>query len=170
MKAIFGLGNPGEKYEKTRHNVGFMFVDYLKDAWELDDFKENKKLKSLVCKDEDLLLIKPSTFMNLSGEAIVVVMNFYKLDLSDILVVYDDIDLELGNVKFLDKGGPGTHNGMKSIVELVGSQEFSRMRIGIENRHGVPIDLSDYVLGKFFDEELEVVENVFAELEKKLLE
>ena len=150
MKLIVGLGNPGKKYEKTRHNVGFMFVD--KFAKEIKvDFTLNKQLKSLIANTiiggEKVVLIKPQTFMNLSGEAVLAAKNYYKIDTEDILVIYDDLDLPTGKIRIRKNGSSGGHKGMKNIIELIKTQEIKRVRIGIMNNS--PIDTIDYVLGKF---------------------
>ena len=157
MKLILGLGNPGSKYDGTRHNVGFGFIDLLRSDLGLDEFKTKAKLKASVSEgninDEKLILAKPETFMNLSGEALVALKSFYKLDYADILVVYDDYDLPLSEIRYRDNGSAGTHNGMRSCIELLGSGDFPRLRIGINP--GFPVsDLSNYVLGRFTDVEL----------------
>lgn len=158
MKAIIGLGNPGEKYAKSRHNIGWMIVDEFADRVGAPKFKENKKFKALITEcanpkdaSEKILLVKPLTFMNLSGESVSLIKSFYKLGNKDIIAVYDDIDLPLGELRYRTSGGPGTHNGMKSIVEQIG-ENFPRIRFGIENRPEEfkgKIDLSDYVLNAF---------------------
>ena len=119
MKLVVGLGNVGDKYCFTRHNVGFMVVD----KWAIMNdvtFKEDKKLKCFIAKYksemEDIMLIKPTTFMNLSGEAVIAVINYYKIDISDVIIVYDDLSLELGKIRFRPSGSDGGHNGIKSII------------------------------------------------------
>src|SRR3989339_1054490 len=133
MKLIIGLGNPGVQYKGTRHNVGFAVLDLLADEFGFDEFVPKKKLKSYVSEGvvdgEKVVLIKPDTFMNNSGEAVVAAKNFYKTD--DFLVVYDDYDLPVGEIRYREKGSAGTHNGMRSCVELLGTEDFSRLRIGI---------------------------------------
>lgn len=150
MKLIVGLGNPGKKYEKTRHNVGFMFVDKLAKELKVD-FTLNKQLKSLIANSnlggEKVVLIKPQTFMNLSGEAVLAVANYYKVDVDDILVIYDDLDLPTGKIRIRKIGSSGGHKGMKNIIELIKTQEIKRVRIGIMNNS--QIDTIDFVLGKF---------------------
>src|SRR3989339_18358 len=164
MKLIVGLGNPGEEYVNTRHNVGFLVIDKFHEQNNCLDFALNKKFNGLMSKNtifkEEVFLIKPMTFMNLSGQTVSSMANFYKIDISkDLLVVYDDIDLGLGNIRFRENGSAGTHNGMKSIVQDLGNQNFYRLRIGIETRGGltsVKQDLHSYVLSKFRNEEKEI--------------
>lgn len=171
MKFLIGLGNPGEKYQNTRHNAGFLFLDYLAAQLGGEGFKVEKKFKSEICKVGDLLLVKPQTFMNLSGEALVALVNFYKCPLEDVLVIYDDVDLKLGDFRLRAKGSAGTHNGMKSIIACLGATEFPRLRIGIESRgEHAPAqqDLHSFVLENFREEELLELEKVFGEMMKEL--
>lgn len=158
MKLVVGLGNPGLKYDKTRHNVGFMFLDEIAKELKLE-FKLNKQLKSLIAYttifDEKIIFIKPQTFMNLSGEAVTSVMNYYKIDINDVLVIYDDLDLPTGKIRIRKNGSSGGHKGMNNIIELTKTQQIKRIRIGIMNNSN--IDTIDYVLGKFTtDEEIEI--------------
>lgn len=157
MKCIIGLGNIGKIYNNTRHNIGFMYIDYLVNKYNVKiDKKKTKYIYGeTVIKDDKVVFVKPTTYMNLSGEAIVEIINWYKLDLKDILVIYDDIDLPLGEVKYKEKGSAGTHNGMKNIVQNLSSEEFCRLRIGIENRENINIPLDIYVLSKLTKIELE---------------
>lgn len=157
MYIIAGLGNPGKKYENTRHNIGFITLDYLAER---HDIQINKiKHKALVgegrISGQKVLLVKPQTYMNLSGESLREVMDYYKVDIEDMIVIYDDIDLPAGTVRIRKKGSAGTHNGMRSIVQHLG-QDFPRIRMGIGNeRKG---DLADFVLGGFSKEDREVLE------------
>jgi PTH1 family peptidyl-tRNA hydrolase len=157
MYIIAGLGNPGKKYENTRHNIGFITLDFLAER---HDIKINKiKHKALVGEGriagQKVLLVKPQTYMNLSGESLREVMDYYKVDIEDMIVIYDDIDLDAGAVRIRKKGGPGTHNGMRSIVQHLGT-DFPRIRMGIgKDRKG---DLADFVLGGFSKEDREVLE------------
>lgn len=155
MKLIIGLGNYEEKYLFTRHNAGFMAVDFFVNA-NNESFKLDKKLKSYIAKfkfgGEDIVLIKPTTYMNLSGEALIAVMNFYKIDSKDILVIYDDIALDLGRVRFRNSGSDGGHNGIKSIIKHLGSSEFDRLKIGIGPQPNIPSEA--YVLQNFTNDEL----------------
>ena len=154
MLAIVGLGNPGEKYEHTRHNVGYDVISII--AAKLDT--PIKKLKfqgtigETIYKGEKLVLIKPQTYMNLSGLTVQEAMSWYKLEPKDVLILVDDIDLPFGQVRVRAKGGPGTHNGLRHIVQCTGSGDFPRVRVGM----GAPPpewDLADWVLSKFQTEE-----------------
>ena len=146
MKLIVGLGNIGEKYCFTRHNAGFMVLD----KWALDNnvsFKEDKKLKSFITKIDNNLLIKPTTYMNLSGEAVRAVIDYYKISKDDILIIYDDISLDLGKIRFRANGSDGGHNGIKSIIQHLGSKGFDRLKIGIGPQPNIPSE--NYVLQNF---------------------
>lgn len=157
MKIIVGLGNPGEKYFKTRHNVGFMVIDHF--SLQLEMGYAQKKFHSLFYKksvaQEELVLINPQTFMNLSGSAVKEVVDMYKVSLQDIMVVCDDLDLPLGKLRVRRSGGSGGHRGVESLIACLGSGDFSRLRVGI----GRPVagDASDYVLSRFSGEEYPVV-------------
>lgn len=155
MKLIAGLGNVGEKYLFTRHNAGFMAVDKIA----LDNniqFKEDKKLKCLLAKfklgNEDVILIKPTTFMNLSGEAVNAVMNYYKIDIKDVLIIYDDISLDLGRLRFRANGSDGGHNGIKSIIKHLNSKTFNRLKIGTGPQPPIPSET--FVLQNFSKEQM----------------
>lgn len=149
-KLLVGIGNPGEKYYYTRHNVGFLTVDAFINHFQ-QKFEKNLRLKSLITsffiEENKLVVIKPLTFMNFSGEAVLSVMNYFKINKSDILVISDDINLDLGSVRLKAKGSSGGHNGLKSIIEKLGSLDYPRLRIGI----GEPKSesLSEYVLNEF---------------------
>ena len=159
MFLIVGLGNPEEKYDNTRHNIGFEAIDYIAKKYNIDI--NRKKFKGEYgegfIENEKVILMKPTTYMNLSGECVREVINFYKLTNEDILVIYDDISLDLGKIRIRRKGSAGGHNGIKSIIAHVGSDEFSRIKIGVGQPKG---DLVNYVLGKFSKEEKEVLEEV----------
>lgn len=160
MKIIAGLGNPGDKYEKTRHNVGFMCVDILKKVFGFDEWKLNKKFNAEIAEgtyeNEKIVLVKPQTYMNASGEAVQKVVNFYNVPMTDLWIIYDDVDLPLGKIRVRADGAPGSHNGMKSVVELLGSQDFPRIRIGIESRGesaSKEQEIASFVLHPFLKEE-----------------
>lgn len=158
MYVIAGLGNPGKKYENTRHNMGFITVDQLAEK---HDIKVDKlKFKALVGEGriagQKVLLVKPQTYMNLSGESIREVMHFYKLEPENLIVIYDDIDIELGALRIRKFGSAGTHNGMKSVVYQLQSDRFPRIRIGIGSQKKG--DLVDFVIGGFSKEEVPVLE------------
>lgn len=157
MKLIAGLGNIGDKYCFTRHNAGFMVLDKLA----LDNnfsFREESKLKCFLAKSNDIIYIKPTTFMNLSGEAVRAVMDYYKIDVKDILIVYDDIALDLGRIRFRANGSDGGHNGIKSIIKHVRTKEFDRLKIGIGPQPNIPSE--NYVLQNFPKDQLETLKDV----------
>ena len=150
MKVIVGLGNPGSKYDKTKHNVGFEVIDSLADSYNINVTK--LKHKGFVgegnIKGEKVILLKPQTYMNLSGESLKELITFYKISVKDIIVVYDDISLPVGNLRIRLKGSAGGHNGIKNIIAHLGTDEFTRVKVGIgEKPNGW--DLADYVLSKF---------------------
>lgn len=158
MFLIAGLGNPGDKYKYTRHNVGFIAADYIAETFGIKLTKI--KFKSLcgegVISGEKVLIAKPSTFMNNSGEAIAEIARYYKIPVNRIIIIYDDISLDVGKVRIRPSGSDGGHNGMKSIIYHLGSDAFPRIRIGI----GAPdIPLIDYVLGNFSKEDGVAVTN-----------
>ncbi len=152
---IAGLGNPGKDYEKTRHNMGFMTVDILEEKTGIKCTKlKHKALYGTgTYKGNKLMLVKPQTYMNLSGDSLGEIMRYYKVPIENLIVIYDDIDLEQGTLRIRKKGGPGTHNGMKSIVQQLGSGDFPRIRVGIGDRRKG--DLKDYVIGNLGKAEAE---------------
>lgn len=157
MKIIIGLGNIGEKYCFTRHNIGFTVLD----KWALEDgfsFKEDKKLKCFLVKYNDIIFVKPTTYMNLSGEALRAVMDYYKIDVKDVLVVYDDISLDLGKIRFRANGSDGGHNGIKSIIQHVGTKNFDRLKVGIGPQPNIPSE--NYVLGNFSKEQQVILKEI----------
>lgn len=162
MYIIVGLGNPTSKYEGTRHNVGFSVIDRLADAHHIS--VDTVKFKGLIGKgligSEKVVLVKPCTFMNLSGECVQEVMNFYKPDISELIVVYDDINLPLGQLRIRGKGSAGGHNGMKNIILHCNSQDFPRVRVGIGEKNPKQ-DLVSHVLGHFQGEEKAVMDKAF---------
>lgn len=153
---IVGLGNPGAQYENTRHNAGFMTVDTLAAKYKFDIKK--LKFKSLtgdvVIAGKRCLVMKPSTFINNSGEAVVEAMNFYKIPIENVIVCYDDISLEPGKLRIRRKGSDGGHNGIKSIIYLTGSQDFPRIKIGVGAKPSKDYDLANWVLGNFPSEDI----------------
>ncbi len=152
MKLIVGLGNPGKEYENTRHNVGFYILDHFLDT---NDWKE--KFKALYHEEringEKVLFIKPLTFMNLSGDAVVQFVNYYDIEIDDILVIHDDMDIDFGKYKIKKDSSDGGHNGIKSIISRLGTQNFARLKVGLS--HDKSMDTKDYVLGKFSKDDLE---------------
>jgi PTH1 family peptidyl-tRNA hydrolase len=177
MKIIIGLGNPGKKYKKTRHNAGFMMIDKLKESYGFPDLEFNKKFDAEVSKgnigDKEVLLVKPQTFMNNSGQSVRSLLDFYKITADDILVVHDDLDIALGKYKVAVDSSSAGHNGVQDIFEKLGTQKIARIRIGIgQEKDGAPvcrIDASDYVLQKFPPQDLEKLEkmtgNILQEME-----
>ena len=156
MYLIVGLGNPEKDYGGTRHNMGFNTINKLAKQYEIEVTKN--KFKSLygmgMIEGEKVILLKPQTFMNLSGESIKEIIQFYKIEIDQLIVIYDDIDIEPGMIKIRKAGGPGTHNGMKSVVKELDTQNFKRIRVGIgmpENKE----NLIEYVIGAISDEDKE---------------
>lgn len=162
MFIIAGLGNPGLKYENTRHNVGFITVDMLAERYHISISEKAHKalIGKGVIEGQRVILVKPQTYMNLSGESIRSVMDFYKTDPSELIVVYDDISLEPGAIRVRKKGSAGGHNGMKNIIQHLGTQEFPRVRIGVGEKPPY-MDLADYVLGRFTGEEQPLMAQAF---------
>ncbi|ABV33021.1 MULTISPECIES: aminoacyl-tRNA hydrolase [Pseudothermotoga] len=157
MKVIVGLGNPGPRYAFNRHNVGFMFVDRFKEFKKCSTWQHRDRYTFSQCKD--IFLVKPNTFMNLSGIAVIKCQRDFHVTTTDIIVVYDDVDLPCGRLRIKAQGGSGGHRGLQSIIDYIGTNEFVRLRIGIgpkpEN-----IDLADYVLEDFTEEELRLIDKV----------
>ena len=162
MKLVVGLGNPGKEYEKTRHNIGYMFLDYITNNAK---FSINRKFNAMeymtTIDNECIMFIKPLTFMNLSGEAVRKYANFYKIIPENILVIQDDLDMDLGKYKLLFNRGDGGHNGIKNIILNLKSKQFLRLKIGISKTNG---DTKDYVLGKLNNKECDILATVFEKL------
>lgn len=157
MKVIAGLGNPGKKYENTRHNMGFLVLDRLSEKCGI---KINRiKHKALVgdgrIAGEKVMLVKPQTYMNLSGESIREVVNYYNVPVEDLIVIYDDMDLEPGALRIRKKGSAGSHNGMKNIVYLLQDDNFPRMRVGIGKNNG--LDWKDFVMGSVGEADMKAI-------------
>lgn len=169
MYLIVGLGNPGSEYQRTRHNAGFMMVEKLAGKRE---FSLDKKWEAETMKEADWLLVKPQTFMNESGRTVRKIMDFYKIGVPDLVVVHDDLDLAFGEYKIQMEKGPKVHNGLKSIEQYLGRNDFWRVRIGIDNRQpGVSYGTgADYVLSRFSNEEIKELDKVFDEAIKELAE
>lgn len=173
MKVIIGLGNPGNKYLTTRHNIGFLFLDWLAQTkFDTNNFQNSKKLHAetleLELNGEKLLLAKPTTFMNLSGDSFSKIKNFYKLEDKDFIIVYDDIDIDFGTSRFKEKGSAGTHNGMRSILQHAEDQNVPRLRLGVNNSIRQHQELSDFVLSNFSKDELKSLSKIFEESFQKL--
>jgi PTH1 family peptidyl-tRNA hydrolase len=160
IKAIIGLGNPGQKYKDTRHNVGFMVADAVAKAIKCDKkYKEKDFSHIYECPDYDVIVAKPQTFMNLSGNAVLNILEDYNLKPQEILVVYDDLDLPLGSIRLRIKGSSGGHNGIKSIIDMIKTEEFPRLKIGI-GRPERKEEVSNYVLSPFTKDERIILDRV----------
>ncbi|MDO8497862.1 MAG: aminoacyl-tRNA hydrolase [bacterium] len=181
MKVIVGLGNPGKKYKDTRHNVGFMFLDHLVETFGLSDvktanseWKSDKYLLSEIYKtkfdNEDLFFAKPQTFMNKSGQAVKKLVTNYKLRVtSDLIVIHDDLDISLGKFKIQKGVGPKLHNGISSIEQHLRTQDFVRVRIGVDARTpDRPVSGETYVLENFLPEEKKIIADVFQRILDRL--
>lgn len=171
MYLIVGLGNPEEDYSNTRHNMGFNTINKLAKQYEIKINK--KKFKGLygtgIIENEKVILLKPQTYMNLSGESIKEAIDFYKIDNKKIIIIYDDIDLKKGTVKIRKTGGPGTHNGMKSVIQNIKTKEFARIRVGIgmpDNKN----DLINYVIGAIPEEEKEILDIATTKAKEAIIE
>lgn len=181
MKIVVGLGNPGKEYQDTRHNTGFVFVEKLaknktfSNIGEESVFKNDKKNKAETLKikrnGREILFVKPQTFMNNSGQAVVNIVNYYKLVAEDIIIVFDDKDLPLGQVRIRDEGGSAGHKGLQSVIDSLGTNKFTRIRIGIGQNRGNQneidennnlIETDDYVLSQFSKREIMRIDKVIA--------
>ncbi len=154
MNLIVGLGNPEPEYSKTRHNMGFDVINKIakKNDIELNRTKFNAIYGTGIINKEKVILVKPQTFMNSSGDSVIEFVNFYKIPLENIIIIYDDMDTEKAKIRIRAKGGPGSHNGMKSIVSRLNSENFARIRVGV-GRPTNDFDRINYVIGKIEDEE-----------------
>ncbi|MCA9364282.1 MAG: aminoacyl-tRNA hydrolase [Candidatus Moranbacteria bacterium] len=178
MYIIFGLGNPGTKYKHTRHNTGFLFLDWwTKKNGDAPEFTTNKKtlgkekqLDQQAGIDETITLVKPQTFMNTSGDCVIRTLNFYKESKEKIIIIHDDVDILIGTYKIATNSRAAGHNGVQSIIDRLGSQEFLRLRIGTrpENKENELITRS-FVLGQITSEEEETITNLFPQIHKEIL-
>ena len=158
MKLIVGLGNPGKEYNNTRHNAGFMAIDFYATKNNLNfKSKFNGLYAETIINNEKVLFLKPQTFMNLSGECIIKYINYFNIDIKDILIIYDDVDFEVGTFKIKPSGSSAGHNGVKNIIKNIKTENFNRIRIGITKNN---IPLIDYVLGKFSKEDIEKINDM----------
>ena len=159
IRLIIGLGNPGKQYEKTRHNAGFMVIDAIADTFSISISKKkfNAEFGRGSIKGVEAVLAKPQAFMNISGPPVQKLAAYFKISIQDILVIHDDIDLNLGRIKIKEKGGGGGHNGIKSLINALNGDSFSRLRIGI-GRPGEHTEVIDHVLGRFTLRESEVMD------------
>jgi len=156
---IIGLGNPGEKYNKTRHNIGFEIIDQIKETNNFPNFKLSKKFKALISEKDKVILVKPQTFMNLSGQSVKAIASFYKT--KDLIVIHDDIDLTIGKIRISKNRGSAGHKGVESIIKEIG-KDFTRIRIGVQPKTGKPINTESFVLKKFKKQELEEIKKSLA--------
>ncbi|MBU4421695.1 aminoacyl-tRNA hydrolase [Candidatus Parcubacteria bacterium] len=165
-KLLVGLGNPGRKYEKTRHNAGFLAVDFLRKKLDAPAFKLNKKLKAEISETksgkEKIILAKPTTFMNNSGEALASVAKFYKIKTENIIVFHDDMDIAFGDVREVFARGSAGHNGVQSIIDILGTKDFNRVRIGVGRPEKTPPE--SYVLQKFKPKEIEEIKEAIKKI------
>ncbi len=161
LKLIVGLGNPGKKYEHTRHNIGFKVIDELEQR--LQSPLNQSKFKGLFTMihhhEEKIILLKPLTYMNVTGECVRPLMDYYHISIENLLVIYDDLDLPVGKIRLRKKGSAGGHNGVKSLIKHLGSSQFKRIRIGID-RPPVDMAVEKYVLGKFSRDEKVMIDQV----------
>ena len=159
MYIIVGLGNPEEEYSNTRHNMGFDTINKIAQKYGIKFSKTNFKgiYGTGIIEGEKVILLKPQTYMNLSGESIKEVIDFYKVSTENLIIIYDDIDIEPGIIKLRKTGGPGTHNGMKSVINKIGTEKFPRVRIGI-GKPEYKGDLINYVIGKIPNEDKKILE------------
>ncbi len=170
MKLLVGLGNPGAKYHDTRHNFGFALLDVLATSRRLSFAAESKfKGELAVLPDAThgkIFFLKPATFMNLSGESVAAVCQFYKIDTLDVLAIYDEIDLPLGTIRFARDGSAAGHNGVKSLIQHLGSENFMRLKLGVGRPKHPGLEVADYVLQKFASDEKNTVVTVLDLAEK----
>lgn len=159
-KLIIGLGNPGKEYNNTRHNIGFDLLDYIYNG----DYKEkfNAKYSEVIVDNYKIILVKPLSYMNLSGKVVKDFIKYYDVDINDVLVIQDDLDMELGKIKFVYNSSNGGHNGIKDIINCLGTKEFLRLKIGISKNNNV--DTRDFVLGKFSKKEEEIINESYSKL------
>lgn len=167
MKLVVGLGNPGKKYENNRHNAGFVIIEKLKEYFEFPDFEFFKKFEAEISEGningEKIILVKPQTFMNNSGESVQKITGFYKLSPENIIVIHDDLDIDFGIAKISNDSGAAGHNGVQDIIDKLGTKNFKRIRIGIEGEEKrksrkIPGDV--FVLQDFSEEELKAIEKL----------
>ncbi|NCC70464.1 aminoacyl-tRNA hydrolase [bacterium] len=174
MKAIIGLGNPEIKYNKTRHNIGFFILDnfFENNSEYFTVFKEDKKIKALISEGslnkEKVILLKPLTYMNNSGESVFLLKKYFNLNNNDILVIQDDKDLEFPKIRLKNNSGSGGHNGIKSIIEKISGKDFRRIKIGIKNDNISKMDTSNFVLSKFSENELSILNENMSEILKNI--
>jgi len=175
MKLIIGLGNPGKNHAATRHNAGFLCIDFLQKTWNFGTFRTDQKMSAEISEGsvgkEKILLVKPETFMNASGTAVSQLVHFYKLAPEDIMVIHDDLDIASGTYKVTSSSRAAGHNGVSDVIEKLGTQDFSRIRLGIGRPAtvaGVCMPSHDFVLQNFSPEELTTLSNLFPTVKEEL--
>ena len=173
MKLIIGLGNQGEEYQKTRHNTGFLAVNKIADNFQfpISNFnsKFNAEISQGMINNEKVILVKPQTFMNNSGQAVKAILDYYKINPEDIIVIHDDLDIPLGEFKISKNKNSGGHKGVQSIIDCLGTKDFTRIRIGIDAERNKKIPTEKFVLEKFNEEEMREIERVIEEVKKRTL-
>lgn len=176
MKLIIGLGNPGKNHEHTRHNAGFLCLDYLQKEWSCDMFQADKKMSAEISEGQvgkhKVLLVKPMTFMNASGTTVSQLVHFYKLQPEDIVVIHDDLDIAPGTFKQTNSSRAAGHNGVSDVIEKLGTQDFTRIRLGIGRPatvSGACMPSHDFVLQNFGEEELAALSALFPQVKDELL-
>lgn len=159
MYLIVGLGNPESDYANTRHNMGFNVINKLAKEYSIEIGKKkfNSEYENAVIEGKKVILVKPQTYMNASGEAVIQFVNFYKIDLDKVIIIYDDIDIEQGKIRIRKSGSPGSHNGMKSVVHFLNNEQFPRIRVGI-GKPEYSSDMIEYVIGAIPDEEKKILD------------
>ena len=176
MKLVVGLGNPGDEYKNTRHNAGFFVLDKIIEQWQDAEFRFNNKFKSDICqivlKKEKVILAKPQNYMNKSGSPLLAIINFYKISPDDLMVIYDDKDMEFGKVRFRNQGSFGGHNGIKDIIRVLGNDLFKRIKIGVGNVTDKNFtDAAKFVLSQFKRDELVILEQeIFPKVYEKIID
>lgn len=175
LTIVVGLGNPGQQYEQTRHNVGFLAVDILQQKLRFSEFQAEKKFQAMVSKGihhgQKVALVKPLTFMNVSGQSVATLLNFHKCSPSELIVIHDDIDLPSGTIKTTLSSSSAGHNGVQNIIEMLGTQNFKRIRVGIgrpEKKDGECLPIHEYVLQRFTKEEEVWLKEIFESLHTTL--
>lgn len=171
MYVVVGLGNPGRKYENTRHNIGFELIDYIagERGLKVEKMKHKALLGEFLYEGQKIVLVKPQTYMNLSGDAVTSIVRFYGLDLEHLIVVYDDIDIPLGSVRIRKSGSAGSHNGMRDIIYKLRDDSFPRIRIGVGKPENKQMDLKNFVLSGYSKEEVPLMEEAVINTYKAIL-
>ena len=171
MYLIVGLGNPEEDYSKTRHNMGFNVINKLSQKYniEVNKNKFDALFGSGEIEEKKVILLKPQTFMNLSGKSIIQAINFYKIDIKNIIVIYDDVDVEKGKIRIRKQGSSGSHNGMKSVIEELQTESFTRVRVGI-GKPEFKSDMINYVIGAIPEQEIKVLEEGVEKAKEAVIE